>query len=264
MPLTSVKPSVLGEFKLLIITEPRTPRAGEKVVLRFAISNPESGVLVKDYVINHEKLFHLFIVSQDLSEYQHVHPEQQPDGTFLVQTVLPLAGAYKLHADFFPRGGTPQIIHRELETAGYAKNSSRIPALKPDASLVKSLDGMTITLKPGGRLVAGMLIPLTYQLHDSVTGKPVADLEPYLGAWGHTVILNADQSEYLHTHPSEMLSGSVDRTSLRGGPEVEFKAMFPAAGDYRIWTQFQRAGRITTVSFTVRVQSEETAGYLAH
>lgn len=57
-------------------------------------------------------------------------------------TVLPLAGAYKLHADFFPRGGRPQIIHRELETDGYSKSSSRIPALKPDSSLVKSLDGI--------------------------------------------------------------------------------------------------------------------------
>lgn len=45
----------------------------------------------------------------------------------------------------------------------------------------------------------------------------------------------------------------ADHTTLRGGPEVEFKTMFPAAGNYRIWTQFQRAGRVTTVFFTVRV-----------
>jgi hypothetical protein len=81
----------------------------------------------------------------------------------------------------------------------------------------------------------------------------VRDLEPYLGAWGHTLILNADQSEYLHSHPTEMLPESADTGSLRGGPEVEFQTMFPTPGNYRIWTQFQRAGRVTTVFFTIRV-----------
>ena len=79
------------------------------------------------------------------------------------------------------------------------------------------------------------------------------DLEPYLGAWGHTLILNADQSAYLHSHPTEMLPDDVDFKTLRGGPEVEFQTMFPAAGNCRIWTQFQRAGRITTVFFAIRV-----------
>jgi hypothetical protein len=51
-----------------------------------------------------------------------------------------------------------------------------------------------------------------------------------------------------------MLAGGVDRATQRGGPNVEFKAMFPVAGDYRIWTQFQRGGRVTTVSFTIRVK----------
>jgi hypothetical protein len=50
-----------------------------------------------------------------------------------------------------------------------------------------------------------------------------------------------------------MLPDGVDRATLRGGPDVEFRAMFPASGDYRIWTQFQRAGKLYTVSFTVRV-----------
>jgi hypothetical protein len=68
------------------------------------------------------------------------------------------------------------------------------------------------------------------------------------------LILNADQSDYLHSHPTETLPEGVERATLRGGPEVEFGAMFPAAGLYRIWTQFQRGGRVSTVSFTIRVR----------
>jgi len=206
--------------------------------------------------VNHEKLFHLFIVSQDMAEYQHIHPRLERDGSFTVETVLPRNGLYKLHADFFPMGGTLQVLHRELSTADYRAPRSHAPViLTPDATLVKTMDGMKISLEMGGgdAPVAGVLVPLKYRLTDERTNEPVRDLEPYLGAWGHTLILNADQSEYLHSHPTEMLPGNTSGASVRGGPEVEFRAMFPAAGDYRIWTQFQRAGKIITVFFTVRV-----------
>ena len=254
MTLVTVDPSVRGEYKFLVTSVPQAPRPGESVQLRFTVTNPQSGEPVKDYLVVHEKLFHLFIVSQDLSEYQHIHPKLETDGTFSVETILPRAGSYKIHADFFPVGGLPQIIHRDLMTAGYTPaKASGLPALAPDAAFVKTTDGLRITLEPGGPLVAGTLIPLTYRLADARTGEPVRDLEPYLGAWGHTLILNADQSQYLHTHPAEMLPSGAKWANLRGGPNVDFKTMFPAAGDYRIWTQFQRGGKVSTVVFTVRI-----------
>jgi hypothetical protein len=258
MTLMSVKPSVQGAYKLALATRPLSPKPGQKVRLSFVVTEPQTGKRVRDYVLNHEKLFHLFVVSQDMIEYQHIHPQLEPDGSFAVETVLPRAGLYKLHADFFPVGGTLQILHRELSTAGYRAHGAPPHAtLTPDASLTKTLDGLTVNLDLGtaGTPVAGALVPLKYRLTDARTGEPVRDLEPYLGAWGHTLILNADQSEYLHSHPTEMLPEGVERATLRGGPEVEFLAMFPTAGDYRIWTQFQRAGRVITVSFTVRVRA---------
>ena len=108
--------------------------------------------------------------------------------------------------------------------------------------------------------MAGRFTQLKYHLADARTNQPVRDLEPYLGAWGHTLILNADQSAYLHSHPTEMLpTGTGAAAGPRGGPEVEFGVMFPAAGLYRIWTQFQRHGEIHTASFTVRVLAESQA-----
>jgi hypothetical protein len=260
MPLTSVKPSVLGEYELELAAKPLASKAGEKVQLRFVVKHPQTGARVRDYVLNHEKLFHLFIVSQDMTEYQHIHPVLERDGSFVVETVLPRAGLYKIHADFFPVGGQLQVLHRELSTVGQ-RRAPRMPvsaaALTPDTTLFKTVDGMRISLDLGGSIApaAGSLVSLKYHLTDERTGEPVRNLEPYLGAWGHTLILNADQSEYLHSHPTEMLPDNVDRATLSGGPDVEFRAMFPAPGDYRIWTQFQRAGKVTTVFFTVRVGS---------
>lgn len=258
MPLSTVKPSVHGAYRLDVVSSPRIPKAGARVRLKFVVSHPETGARVKNYVLNHERLFHLFIVSADMNEYQHIHPQLEPDGTFKVETTLPRAGLYKLHSDFFPVGGTLQVLHRELATTGY-RTSPRKPvraALVADTSFTKIIDGMKISLNwGGGELTAGAFIRLKYTLSDAQTGVPVRDLEPYLGAWGHTLILNADQSDYLHSHPTETLPEGIDHPwLLRGGPEVEFGAMFPEAGLYRIWTQFQRGGRVATVSFTIQVR----------
>lgn len=256
MPLVSLHPTVTGAYQLALTATPRSPQIGETVRLRFVIANPQTGARVKRFVLNHEKLFHLFLVSQDMTDYQHIHPQFAPDGSFTIETTLQRAGRYKLHADFFPVDGTPQIIHRELVTAGYGRVPAAPARLTPDATLTKTFAGLTVNLVlgDGSAPQAGAYVPLKYHLTDAQTGAPVTDLEPYLGAWGHTLILNADQSEYLHSHPTEMLPDGEERAGLHGGPDVEFAAMFPAAGDYRIWTQFQRGGKVITASFTIRVQ----------
>ena len=256
MPLSTVRPSVRGAYRLAVTQSPHAPKPGERVRLNFVVTHPETGARVRDFVLNHERLFHLFVVSADMNDYQHIHPELDADGSFKVETLLPRAGLYRLHSDFFPAGGTLQVLHRDLATAGYRAPRGRVraAALVPDASYTKTIDGMRISLDWGGaELVAGAFVRLRYDIADARTGAPVSDLEPYLGAWGHTLILDADQSDYLHSHPTETLPEGVERGSLRGGPTVEFGAMFPEAGLYRIWTQFQRGGRVSTVSFTVKV-----------
>jgi hypothetical protein len=254
MPLVAVGPSVRAAYRLETTAAPARPKPGERVRLRFLVHHPETGAPVSQFVLNHERLYHLFVVSQDLGEYQHVHPQPGPDGSFTVELTLPREGLYRLHSDFFPAGGTPQLIHGELATAGHdARRPAPPPRLVPDATLVKTADGLRVTLDTGGPVAAGVYVPLRFTLADARTGRPVRDLEPYLGAWGHTLLLNADQSEYLHTHPTEMLPAGADPAEARGGPSVEFGAMFPAPGPYRLWTQFQRAGKVTTVSFTLRV-----------
>lgn len=258
MPLVSVEPSVRGAYGLRVVSEPARPRPGAPARLRFVVSHPQTGEPVKSYVVNHEKLFHLFVVSQDMSDYQHLHPQLEPDGSFTVEASLTRPGLYNLHADFFPVGGTPQVIRRRLPSAGFGGTARRPrPArLTPDAELTKTFDGLRVTLDLGGREPqAGALVPLRFRLADGLTGEPARDLEPYLGAWGHTLVLNADQSEYLHSHPTEAVPDAADRDRLRGGPEVEFKTMFPAPGLYRVWTQFQRAGKIVTASFTLKVRA---------
>ena len=256
MALVPVTPAIAAEFNLRFECSPSAPKPNEKIRLRFSIFNPKSGEQVKEFYITHEKLFHLFIVSQDLSEFQHIHPAMQPDGSFTIETVLPAAGNYKIYSDFYPRDGAPQVLQQNLTTVGYAGDlMAARPRLAPDASLVKVVEGMKIELKlEPAEIVAGQPVALKYHLTEALTGQPIRDLVPYLGAWGHTLILSEDQEDYVHSHPEEVVPETADKSKLRGGPDATFNAFLPRPGIYRIWTQFQRGDRLTTTSFTVRAE----------
>jgi hypothetical protein len=256
MALVPLTPAITDDFNLRFECTPKAPKPNEKVKLRFYVFNPKTQEQVKYFHMTHEKLFHLFIVSQDMSEFQHIHPTLEKDGSFTIDTVLPIAGSYKIYSDFYPLDGAPQVLQQNIATAGHANDLlGRLPRLKPDASLTRIADGMKIelTLEPQD-IIAGQPVTLKYHLTDAQSGQPVRDLVPYLGAWGHTLILSEDQSDYVHSHPEEVVPDTPDKSKLRGGPDATFSAFFPKPGNYRIWSQFQRGETLTTVSFTVRAE----------
>jgi hypothetical protein len=256
MPLVAVAPAIVDEFDLRIECSPRAPKPNEKVRLRFSVFNPKTGEQAKKFLVMHEQLFHLFIISQDLNHFQHIHPEFNTDGTFTIETVLPQAGRYKVYSDFYPMEGAPQVLQQSIVTAGHTSDLFASQArLAPDTSLVKTADGIKVELKlEPGEIIAGQPVTLKYHLTDAKTSEPIKDLLPYLGAWGHTLILSQDQSDYVHSHPEETVPETEDRAKLRSGPDVTFEALMPRPGIYRIWTQFLRGETLTTVSFTVRAE----------
>jgi plastocyanin len=255
MKLVKSAPPETDEFTVKIETTPRSPKAGEKVKFRFTIYHPVTEKQVKEFNILHDMPFHLFLVSQDFEQFYHIHPEKQPDGSFTIEHVLPKAGYYKIFCDFFPVGGMPQVTQNNIVTSGFKGDLVSTQAkLVPDKNLVKTIDGTRFELKfEPAQLFSGRPAELHYHLVDNQTGEPVKDLQPYLGAWGHTLILSEDATDYLHSHPIEMIPDDADRTGLKGGPKVVFDTFFPRPGNYRIWSQFQRQGKIITVSFTVFV-----------
>jgi hypothetical protein len=259
MKLIKTDPPETDEYIVRIKTNPAPPKVGEKVKFQFTVLHPMTGKPVKEFNILHDMPFHLFIVSQDLEVFQHIHPDKQPDGSFTIETDLPKAGYYKIFCDFFPAGGIPQVSHHALVTAAYNGDLvSSLGKLAPDKpvgdTLVKTVGGVRFELKFGPeKPIVGKPVELHYHLVDEKTGEPVKDLKPYLGAWGHTLILSEDATDYLHSHPTEMIPDGVDRSKLESKPDVVFDTFFPHPGNYRIWSQFQRGDKIITVSFTIYV-----------
>jgi hypothetical protein len=93
-------------------------------------------------------------------------------------------------------------------------------------------------------LIAGKRGLLRFALTDPASGVPINDLEPYLGAQAHLLLVSAPLTEAVHGHPEGL--------DLRA-PVMIFQPLLPPAGMCKLWLQFQRGGRVTTVPFVIEV-----------
>ncbi|MFK4084365.1 hypothetical protein ACI2LF_09675 [Kribbella sp. NPDC020789] len=218
--------------------------AGAKTQLRFTIKGPD-GKPVTGYTPTHEKDLHLIVVRRDLSGFHHVHPTRDARGTWSIPFTFTAGGTWRLYADFQPAG-----FDRTL-TLGTDVNVSGlyIPVPLNDPASSYSVHAYDVTL--AGNPVAGKESELTFKV--SSGGKPVTDLQPYLGAFGHLVSLREGDLAYLHNHPAQHAEAG-----MKGGPEITFATTFPTAGTYRLFLDFQHAGAVHTAEFTVQVGGDGT------
>ncbi|MGH3860555.1 hypothetical protein [Actinokineospora sp.] len=199
------------------------------------------GQAVTAFDLEHEKRLHLIVVRRDTSGFQHVHPEMAPDGTWTVWLNLAEAGSYRAFADFAPAVGGGMTLGVDLAVPGPVE-----PVAHPE-SRVATVDGYEVRL--AGELVAGSSSKVTLSV--TKDGKPVADLQPYLGAYGHVVALREGDLAYLHVHPE----GAPGDGRTQPGPEVVFFAEVPTTATYRLFLDFQHEGTVRTAAFTVSTVS---------
>ncbi|GGO22201.1 hypothetical protein GCM10010116_44740 [Microbispora rosea subsp. aerata] len=220
-------------YTLVPLTTTLTP--GKAADVRFTVTGPD-GAPVTRYQVKHEKKLHFIVVSRDLGGFWHLHPEEAGDGVWSVRLTLPAAGAYRAYADFAPEGGPGLTLGADLFVPGDYR-----PRPLPPAERTAEVDGYTVTL--AGDLTPGRVSKLEFTV--SKDGRPVGDLEPYLGAYGHLVAIRAGDLAYLHVHPEE-------DTTAAG---VTFAATAPSGGDYRLFLDFKHEGTVRTAAFTVHADA---------
>jgi hypothetical protein len=199
-------------------------------VVRFTIDRAD-GRPVTRFDVRHDKELHLIAVKSDFGGFQHVHPTMAADGTWSTELDLS-SGRWRLYADFQPAGGANAVATADLTVGGE-------PAPAPDVSTLRTstVDGFTVTAL--GDLTAGATSHLTFEI--SRDGVPVEDLQRYLGAYGHLVMLRVTDMAYQHVHPEDGPAG----------PDVEFMAEAPTAATYHLYLDFQHDGVVRTAHFVV-------------
>ncbi len=211
----------------------------------------DQGSILKDFDVVHEKVMHFIVVRKDLQYFQHIHPSfNAAAGEFEIPVTFTADGEYRAFADFTPSTSQigpdgeklPVTVYADIKI-GNLSNYRRSPI--GGTEKVKVYGGYQITLVPSpDAIVSKNNQNFTFEIRKE--GELVTNLETYLGALGHTVVLREGDLQFIHAHATQK------PTDLQTG-KVNFVITFPEAGNYKLFSQFQHESKIITSDFVVNV-----------
>ncbi|HEX2037775.1 MAG TPA: copper-translocating P-type ATPase, partial [Chloroflexota bacterium] len=246
-----VSPAVAGVRAELVA--PPLIRAGEPARLVYRLQTSDGRPLT-DVGLSHEAWIHLVVVRDDLTGFQHVHPQPTgAPGEFALDVVFPAPGRYVLNSEFKRRGALRDVDFRQtVEVAG----APGAPTELRDDRAPKTVGGVRVELHGDARV--GETSELEFHFTDAATGAPIRDLQPYLAAAGHVIVAEEHLYTIQHGHgeAEDAAGGEIwPLPGTRFGPEIGFHHRFPAPGLYKLWGQFKTAdGQVITADFVVRAR----------
>jgi hypothetical protein len=230
-----------------------------------------------DLVPDHGHLMHLFIVRMpDMRSFWHLHPDQVETGEFSQRLPAMPAGQYRIYADIVHHTGFPETQVGEINlgndlaptnTRPLSGDDSGEAALAPSDEVAILADGYHMVWeRDAAPLRAKQPIWFRFRIEDK-DGKPASGLENYMGMAGHAVFMSTDGMVFSHIHPAGSVSMAALAIAQGGTPgqgmagmdhsapstDVSFLYGFPQVGDYRIFVQVKREGRVETGSFVAHV-----------
>ncbi|CAG7599161.1 hypothetical protein [Actinacidiphila bryophytorum] len=220
-----------------LTAEAATLPAARQTPYRFTITG-QNGTPVTDFTVEQTKRMHFYAIRSDLTGFQHLHPTMAADGTWTADLASLTPGAWRMFASFTPVSGKDVVLSLPVTVPGTA---AKMPLPAPASST--EVDGYAVTVT--GDPMAGMTGPLNVTV--TRAGKPVTDLQPYLGTYAHLTAFHEGDAAFAHLHPV------TEATGTRGGPDLAFHADLPTSGNWRLFLQFQTDGTLHTAAVTLPV-----------
>lgn len=211
--------------------------ASSDITPKVSYNNGELTIELKDknnhapeLEVSHEKDMHLIVVSSDLQEYHHMHPEQKAEGIYQ-QKINLTDNYYKVIVDIAPKGLQYYANPIALQV-GETHHEHGENQLVADTEFVKTINGQAVELTSQS-FSANKEVTLNFDVKD-------AQPDPYLGALGHVVILDEDGERYIHVHPV-------------ADDKIAFKTQFDKAGIYKLWAEFKFGEQVNAYPFVIEV-----------
>ena len=246
---TSMQTNMPKEYYMQFATAPQSLDAGKEISFSLTpkIKGSEGEAVPLETM--HDYKIHLILVSNDLSFYQHLHPEYNADGSYTVKTMVKNGGKYVLFADYMPSGADDKIERFEITVTGNELEAK----LYNKENLTATADGYTVNLEvESGKLVTGETNHIAAIISKNGKGINANDLETLMSSKGHMVIISADTKKYIHVHPE------VEDNRL------DLHADFETPGIYRAFFQFQTGGKIHLVDFVLQVAQGDNNKTIEH
>ncbi|MFC4233334.1 heavy metal-binding domain-containing protein [Parasediminibacterium paludis] len=234
-----------SNVSMLFTATPTSAKANEEVTLSMVPKLKDKPTEQVPLDVEHTKKIHLIVVSEDLSWFDHIHPELNADGAYIVKEKFPFAGKYSLFADYKPSGANHTVDNLNVTISG------TVPAAKKydtDKLTGSGGDGFSVSLSPeGGKFLTNMPMHINGVMMLNGKEVDVNTLEDYLGAKAHMVVVSLADKKYLHVHPS-----------VEGG-KFDLHTTFDKPGIYRGWIQYQSKGKVHTSDFVMNVAEGTSA-----
>ncbi len=232
-----------------------------------------------DLLPDHGHLMHLYAIRQpQMDAVFHLHPALAAPGEFRMALPAMPPGHYTLYGDIVHANGFPETVVASIDVPANMPAASRGPddASASPAPLSSGMlgtsyklpDGYTLVWDRPATLTAGTAYIFHFRLLDP-SGKPAANMQPYMGMAGHAAFIKTDGTVFAHTHPegsaamsAVMLANAGNETSMPGmdmpadpiSSDVGFPYGFPTPGRYRILIQMKHDNTIETAAFDATIQ----------
>jgi hypothetical protein len=234
------------------------PFANESSRIDIFLLNATSGMPLTGLNVAHERILHVFIVGADTEIFAHLHPEEfngvRGDGYFFVNYTFPKAGRYGIVTDFMVDG---VAVMKLLPITAEGTEKMKPPQL--DFRNESSFQGYKVRL--AGRPEAGKEIEFAY--HIEKDGRPVTNLQQYLGTEMHVFIIKDDlsQADHIHTYIPGHFMHTGSMPQMYSGPDIPVRYTFPGGGNYVIFSQFMHNNSVITARFAVHVEDSLAVFY---
>ncbi|MGJ1214382.1 MULTISPECIES: heavy metal-binding domain-containing protein [Bacteroidota] len=223
-------------FDVIISSEPEVIEAGKSTQFKIIVKNEDKVVSLEEV---HEMKMHLLVVNEELTWFDHIHPIEQEDGSYLIDEIFPTAGDYLFFVDYKPENEEGNVYKHSLNVVG---NTTEIAQLDTNAKFESESDGYTARILNGADLKTNTSQPLQFEILKDGNKINDDELQNYLGAKAHIVMISQAEKEFLHIHPMSNESYQIYAETLIKKP-----------GLYRMWMQFKISNKVHTVDFTVHV-----------
>ena len=267
-----------------------TLESGNRLVIRAQGNDPRwsARINMERVIPDHNHLMHLFLISlPGMDDMWHLHPAKAEGGAFVDDLPSMPAGKYQIFADVVDERGfpwtltgiaeLPPISGKPMMGDDSSWSGEPLAAAQAHSTVSQLPDGTRIVWdRANGPLKSNVAMDFKFSVQDK-DGKPVEDMEPYMGMAGHAEFVRSDFSVFAHVHPSgsvamaslELAQASLlgDASSMPAGmvmagntgvsgplpPALSFPYGFPQPGDYRIFVQVKRSERVETGVFDAHV-----------
>ena len=195
----------------------------------------------------HTQKIHLLVVDESMVDYHHLHPVAGGEaGTYSFSFMPHTAHNYMLYADVKPIAGDAQMIAVKLKGAAPCANDC-LDKSATDRATVGDVTAQVVfeskTVKSGSPVNAEVTLT-------GADGKPLADLEPVMGAYGHIVGFYEGFKAVAHMHP---MGAEPEKAEDRGASPVKFMLHPDHPGYLKYFVQVRRGGKDVFLPFGVEI-----------